>query len=465
MPFTAVSVSSTNEGTLDSPKPSIVTLTRRTRAKFDHLILLSSTPERSRAPSIPLFALQDALERFDLWAGNIGATQDAGRRASLDFRLNDTPEIKEQICSLLSDMIEALDDLEEIITGERENRTKDSVNVELGRGQDDLPLSVELGPVDEAKDILGVVLDCLRNLFRISIVIRKASPRDRFSKALQRSGRLRIRLGHAITQRRQFLHYCSDHRDRLGGLDIENDPLNAVVESGRPAATTIQASTKASTLDVTRLEFEPSWKDEGDDGLSYTTVASSMGISEGNPLQLPTLHDVCQDQKEFECPFCRTIQSFKREKQWRRHAFTDLKPYMCSFGEGECDLELFGDRKTWFSHELQHHRRQWSCIFCTKEPFFSIDQIKSHIQSKHVKLSAKQFLDMAEVCQRPLEQIPAADCPFCDKWGHQLSTEHSADFESLADTSAKARVLVDSNRFQRHVARHMEQLALFAVPR
>lgn len=52
----------------------------------------------------------DAIERFQLWSGSVGAPVDAEKKISLDWRLREADEIKEQINDLLHDLIEALDD-------------------------------------------------------------------------------------------------------------------------------------------------------------------------------------------------------------------------------------------------------------------------------------------------------------------------------------------------------------------
>lgn len=50
----------------------------------------------------------DTLDRFKLWSQNIGAHH-TGRR-SLDYRLRDASNIREQAIHLVGDMIQALDD-------------------------------------------------------------------------------------------------------------------------------------------------------------------------------------------------------------------------------------------------------------------------------------------------------------------------------------------------------------------
>lgn len=52
----------------------------------------------------------DALDRFSLWAGNLGALLPLTSRLSLDQRLADAPETSERICEVLDDLGEAVSD-------------------------------------------------------------------------------------------------------------------------------------------------------------------------------------------------------------------------------------------------------------------------------------------------------------------------------------------------------------------
>lgn len=51
----------------------------------------------------------DGLERFALWAGNVGALLESSR-LSLDQRLSDAPETIERVCDVLDDLAEDISD-------------------------------------------------------------------------------------------------------------------------------------------------------------------------------------------------------------------------------------------------------------------------------------------------------------------------------------------------------------------
>ena len=140
----------------------------------------------------------------------------------------------------------------------------------------------------------------------------------------------------------------------------------------------------------------------------------------------------------------------------RKHVFQDLKPYVCTFEE--CDLKIFADRSTWFSHELQAHYIEWCCPFCTHSPLQSLQSFEDHLQNRHAQKFIKEQLSaLGATCQQSVEKISPHACPFCDEW-----------FVKLKDANpdlAGEMLVVTLTQFQHHVGTHMEQLALFALPK
>ncbi|KAF2685655.1 hypothetical protein K458DRAFT_15670 [Lentithecium fluviatile CBS 122367] len=152
---------------------------------------------------------------------------------------------------LLVDLLAGLKDASAIALGYRPNR----------KAGDDM---------FEAEELLKAATSTVSSLFRIAILIRKASPRDRFARALaatkspfdatfdirhvcdkfplimeEGKGWLSERLGNAITQRRQYFIYTRNHRDKLG-----EEPSDLLQPHGpsNPNETKSSAQTMASTL-------------------------------------------------------------------------------------------------------------------------------------------------------------------------------------------------------------------------
>lgn len=340
--------------------------------------------------------------------------------------------------------------------------------------------------------------ETVASLFRISIIIRKGSPRDRFAKALSSKQSpfnesfdighvghkfpllnsddrkwLKERLGKAITQRRMFLSYARDHRHRLGkeptdlwqpdATERPTIPIPATDWGGKsqsghtnltkPASTL--APTAASTLRITDMQL---LETDFHDDQSQTSYALSLGDDDDDSnLQLPRFSDVSKGESTFECPLCWTIQTIRKETSWRKHGFSDLRPYVCTFER--CDVKLFADRRDWFEHELEQHRVQWHCRFCEKANFSSLERFQKHLRLQHAQDVTDDQLDaLTEASKRPIDRMAALDCPFCDEWEAKLR-------ESNPDISAEETIVVTPSQFRQHVGSHMQQLALFAIPR
>lgn len=347
----------------------------------------------------------------------------------------------------------------------------------------------------EAQELFEIIKETLTSLFRIAVVIRNSSPRDRFTKATSRHNPfeqsfdishvhhkfpkldsvgkewLKQRLGNAITQRRHYLCYAREHREKLGKeadelrtarasaaiaevipRNLDGISQNAKTIRSRPVSTL--APTAASTL---LLPDAPVANIDVDDDQSQTSFAISFGENENEEvLKLPRLSDVSNGQISFECPLCWTMQSIQTENSWTKHALSDLRPYVCTFEA--CDMKLFKGRKEWFQHEMNEHRAQWHCPFCNND-FALIEKFRSHIHNIHGPNIDKIQMDaLAKASQLPISAFSAMDCPFCNEWDSKLR-------EINPSIGVNENLMVTPVQFRRHVASHMQDLALFAIPR
>ena len=80
------------------------------------------------------------------------------------------------------------------------------------------------------------------------------------------------------------------------------------------------------------------------------------------------------------------------------------------------------------------------------------------MRTRHVQLSSLTELPgLLHASKQVVDRIPAADCLLCD-WESILRQQNTTD-------SPTETLVVTLDQFRRHVASHMEQLALFALPR
>ena len=148
----------------------------------------------------------------------------------------------------------------------------------------------------------------------------------------------------------------------------------------------------------------------------------------------------------FDCAYCGQEIIFglqvSSEEDWTTHVYLDLEPYMCTYDDCVRADRTFGTREEWFQHELNYHRlsQSWYCQSCNHN-FEEKEEIELHLSEKHMKSEdSSQLRLMISLCERFSEKgIQKQPCPFCGFTGATPRT------------------------FEKHVADHMEQLALTSI--
>ncbi|KAI9857183.1 MAG: hypothetical protein M1813_008545 [Trichoglossum hirsutum] len=432
----------------------------------------------------------DELDRFRIWAGNIGALQHVKVRSSLDYRLRDAPKLGDQISRLLVDLNTALADVCSIASGRKPNRTSSALDDEelLGSSKDDGEPggpegdSLNVPTVSEIQERFQSASNTISHLFRLSVIIRNATPRDRYSKAaaaanepfddrydiahvghkfprlgIKENEWLKIRLGKAITQRRQYLRYCREHQEKLSKTP---GPISAS-ESRTELERHIQDSDPGQ---------EPNPKIES--RIADAIAPSSHVQTTASTLMPSDIKEDCQSQFSYATsvdessspdslqivPLARVIGDLVR-----KHVLSDIRPYVCTFRD--CDLKLFADRHVWFEHELQNHRLKWHCYLCPHTQnghdfeYQSADDFKCHIRLRHAQqIPEALLLAFTQAGQHSTNRIPATSCPLCDEWEKTLK-------ENNPGTGRTDALVTTPEQFRKHLGDHMVQLALFSLPR
>lgn len=282
------------------------------------------------------------------------------------------------------------------------------------------------------------------------------------------------RLGKAITKRRQFLRYAREHSDKIArpsakpyvpstvpdlqphrGPRREDEALfertDAPTEYSRPSAIT-----KASTLGPVNIEEA---EEAFEDDRSISTVATSAyEESSPNDIRIARLEDVTTPGQHFQCPYCRATQAFKRQSSWKKHVLADLRAYLCTFEE--CGMLMFETKTAWIAHETEKHRRCWICPLCRYQTSRNKNTLAVHITQAHPDTIATMNVEITvDTGSQAQDSINASDCKLCDWTSNLMSTSENSQIDS------RAVMYVSPRDYYRHVARHLEQLALFAVPR
>ncbi len=79
----------------------------------------------------------------------------------------------------------------------------------------------------------------------------------------------------------------------------------------------------------------------------------------------------------------------------------------------------------------------------------------------HDSFTESQLSVVVNSCGRTIPELSAEQCPLCDEW----ATSMQSLALGLSGIDAEKLMAVSRKVFRSHVGRHLEQLALFAVPR
>ncbi|KAF4470144.1 Zinc finger transcription factor ace1 [Fusarium albosuccineum] len=426
---------------------------------------LLSTFETTTLPDhdpsdISLPMVKDQLGRFKVWSANIGAHKTG--RSSLDHRLRDASNIRNQVIKLLQDLAECLGDAKNSLTGETKPWDKEAWPLELeANGSDDSSDDICLEPLpsmpSELSQILDSIVEDINCLLRLSVSIRNPAPHDCFkqsaltdtthfepfdvqhvrSKFPTASADLVERLGRAISRRRQFFKYREMHHHKLA---------SGLLDSALGTDDTVQSTVASSIPDhlkiVPNIDTSASSILEDDDASAAAWSETSYATSATNAERprLPALPKEA-DSGPFECPFCFMIVSIKSRRLWKKHIFLDLQPYICVSLDCPVPDQDFPRRRQWANHAYAHHWKTWTCCFGCNMQFSSAFDIKDHLAKAHSEtMSRSNLADLLSLCEQSKPPSDPAECPLCN--------------ESLPTFK----------HFQRHVGRHQEDLILFALP-
>ncbi|KAF4423164.1 Zinc finger transcription factor ace1 [Fusarium acutatum] len=412
-------------------------------------IWTDSVEDEGTQSDISLLKLQNELSRFKVWSGNIGAHKKG--RSSLDHRLRDASNIRNQVVELLEDLRESLQDAKDILTGQTTPWDQDLTPVKFSDDDsEDGSLKIDVSGTSELSQIFAAIVEDINCLLRLSVSIHNPSPHDRFKKAcltdtsgyeqfdvqhvynkLSKAPKpIAERLGKAISRRRQYFKYRELHHDKLeSGLELDGkDQMQSTVASSLP-----------KNLNVNEpISLVEDVDDASDTGRSQTSWATSAANPERR--KIPALPTEAENGP-FECPFCFMMVSITSRIHWKKHVFSDLFPYVCVELGCPAPDQDFQRRHQWAGHVKIYHWRTWTCKFGCNETFNSLQDMKRHLVQKHSGTTElTNLVSLLTMCERPKSEDEPADCSLCG--------ERQSSFK----------------QYQRHVGRHQEDLALFALP-
>ncbi|KAJ3473627.1 hypothetical protein NLG97_g10210 [Lecanicillium saksenae] len=392
--------------------------------------------------------------KFKLWAGSLGAHRSSGSR-SLEYRLRDASFVRNHILSLLQDLCESLDQAVSFITGDEAPLA--------GQEEPDVTLEElaeyfqneeeETEEMEAMVKSIGHEINCL---LRLSITIRNPAPHDHFksragaeivhhfkhwdlqhiqAKFPDADPHVQQRLAEATSRRRQYLRYREEHTVRLAdGLEEEAAPAAAdPIERA-----TTRASSLPEHLKGPRGPIEPLESDNMSEasGTSYATSVSST-----NRLRVPPVPAEHEDGP-IKCPYCHMFILVRNRSDWKRHVFRDLQPYVCLQQDCSAPDHLYTRRAGWMAHIKTEHWKIWHCAFGCPGLFDSAKELQAHLQATHGQDMSDAYLASLESLSGMADAAkPRETCPLCGSFW-----------------------CGSTDKYTEHVGRHLEELALFALP-
>lgn len=371
--------------------------------------------EEAKGREIVAGAWEDELGRLRMWAANIGAHQTG--QSSLDFRLRDASHVREQIIKLLQSLLRKIQDARDVLAEDEES--------DDGGDADDL--IDEEDPKTEIQELQESIATTINCLFQMSMLVRKPTQhdvhlgskradvaafepfdynhvREKFPRA---DDVLVKRLGNAITRRRRYLKYREWHAIKLRqGID-KFDWGTHDLHYGHDGET-VQEGIQSILSDTVATNFQQQHQNiefddnASDTGISQTSYASTL-LSGGN-VTVPPPPTTSLGAVPFECPFCFYLITAHEVRSWNKHVFQDLQPYICIVPTCATPDKLYPTRHEWLHHSNTAH------------PTVTTDH--------SIPKESKDFIACA-LCKEEIES---------------------------------------GKQYDRHLARHLQELALFILP-
>ena len=125
------------------------------------------------------------------------------------------------------------------------------------------------------------------------------------------------------------------------------------------------------------------------------------------------------------------------------HVFRDLKPYICTFPECSLELVQFSTRAQWADHEFSCHRfvEDWCCPLCSTRHIHDRRDCEQHLEHSHGILHEELAYWVNRARTKRARIMNTEECLLC---------------RTFPTESRQA--------FIKHCCRHMEEIALMAMP-
>jgi hypothetical protein len=301
---------------------------------FETVIRSYSIAEKHIKDRVPYGAIADERGRFRVWSAS--ALADQRGIGSLDYRLRDASNIASQLLLLLNSLLDVLEEIREILDGERPCLEDDSDSVSECSASE-LRIISEATPESELVQLLSNVVDIITCLMRLSIAVHDPAPHDQITSMssinisdLEKSDVghvqekfpfaeefLKERLGCAMSHWRHYMQYRVDQNG-----DVWNDFEKQ-----------IPGPTRAEIARVSRVSHhkETLLPNDNHPGSSSVTISETPIMTSAQRQDAPLRSSssaLDQVVPSFKCPVCIRHVHVRTLLEWKEHVYQDLRAYV-----------------------------------------------------------------------------------------------------------------------------------------
>ncbi|KAL4820493.1 hypothetical protein BDW67DRAFT_95799 [Aspergillus spinulosporus] len=393
----------------------------------------------------------DELGRLRVWSGNIGAHQSG--QSSLDFRLRDASHLREETIKLLNRMFHILQNVMEVVNEDGE----EELEVEI---EDD----DEIDDMTEVQQLYRNIVDIVNSLFQISMAVRRPADHDRLlnmkiknesffepwarqhisHKYPDADDAVISRLSVTMARQKAILKYRERHRAKL------EEGLYEYIETDSTKLSETVATEMAADND--QLHF---LETASNSGLSQTSYASSLMATQA-AASIPNPPKTSRNRKPFECPYCFHIITIKHKKEWARHIFRDLMPYVCLSNGCATPSRLYESRHQWFIHMCEAHAQSQNdiaCPLCLGE--IQLSSFEKHA-GRHLEELALFVLPRKDIDEESDFEIASSDYSMDPAGSDRDSKPPVPNFWSVSETENFPLLLAEFGRDFESISRIMQ---------
>lgn len=371
---------------------------------------------------VPTSLWKDELGRLRVWAGNIGAHQSG--QASLDYRLRDASHIKGQITNLLEDLQTLFKDAEEVLN-EKNSPLSDHDTAEAKSLLHDLRENSDIRGLNETdslaeteselQQIYYEIADATKCLLKMSMLIRRPARHDRVIQSRK-------------DETAVFEPFDREHVSHKFP-NAENsiiDRLGLAITRRRQDLKYRERHHAKLSKGVLEVHFDPPSETEKAVGPDRASTVMSPTIATDFVGKHIDFEDTSSNSGMSQTSYAPSIEGGGTiSVPPPPKESVNEQPFECPY----CYFVItIKSRKAWTRHVFRDVM-PYSCVF-----------LKCHQPSKLYE-SRREWFDheVTAHLQHTSENLANISCPLCKQ-------------------------LVPSQQLERHLGRHLEELALFVVP-